>query len=79
MSRAPEWDVASQSRLRPDFGETHPKCGFPAQLPHSLELAVCLEVSLARLRDAYTLFATVSRRARAETEFCYEKVMILEA
>ena len=78
MSGAPEWHVASQSRFRSDFQENHPKYGFSTQLPHSLELAVPLELSLARLRDAYTLFATVSRRARAETEFCYEKLMIFD-
>ena len=76
MSGAPEWHVASQSRLRSDFGENHPKYGFFAQLPHILELVVPLELSLVHLREAYMLFATVSRRARAETEFCYEKLMI---
>ena len=78
VSRAPEWDVAPQSRPRPDFGGNHQKYGFSAQLPHSLELVVCLELSLTHSRDAYMLFATVSRRARAETEFCYEKLMIFD-
>ena len=78
VSGAPEWHVASQSRLRSDFQENHPKYGFSTQLPHSLELAVPLELSLARSRDAYMLFATVSRRARAETEFCCEKLMIFD-
>ena len=53
MSGAPEWDVASQSRLRSDFRENHQKYGFFAQLPHSLELVVPLELSLAHLREAY--------------------------